>query len=96
MKQTTGEFLSFSTSYEPPDVFCERASHIVQFSGPYQSRIGVACLYQLDDPVSPHLAVKLARERLNTAPEVDEAAVSFGVLIDSLRTHSSLRISISF
>ena len=96
MKQTMGEFLSFSTLYEPPDVFCEWASHVTQFSGPYQSRIGVACLYQLDDPVSPYLAVKLARERLNTTLEVDEAAVSFGVLIDSLCTHSSLCISISF
>ncbi len=53
-------------------------------------------MYQLDDPVSPHLAVKLARERLKTAPEMDEAAVSFGLLIDSPRMHSSLRISISF
>ncbi|KAF8328123.1 pyridoxal phosphate-dependent transferase [Cantharellus anzutake] len=56
----------------PPDEADDR--HVKRFSGPHHSSIYTSCLYQLQDPVSPHLAVKMANAR--------QAAVSRGRPVD--------------
>lgn len=37
--------------------------HIKRFCGVHAKNVNSSCLFRFQDPVSPHLAVRLARER---------------------------------
>ncbi|KAF8320284.1 PLP-dependent transferase [Clavulina sp. PMI_390] len=65
-------------------------SHVQRFAANHHrgGLVSTACLYQLDDPVSPHLAVKMAQERTASAlvSQVDRLAFTL---------HSALFASLS-
>ncbi|KIY69063.1 onanonoxo-7-onima-8-eninoihtemlysoneda [Cylindrobasidium torrendii FP15055 ss-10] len=50
--------------------------HIQRYAGTHKDRVHTHCLYQYQEPVSPHLAARLAWESKNTVIPTDETVVN--------------------
>lgn len=52
--------------------------HIKRFAGGYKDKVYSACLFRFDEPVSPHLAARLAEDKNKTkvCPRYDSFPVT--------------------